>query len=674
VCNKKKIVAFVGFHLTFLCVLVVTLNDVAYTHSSLLNLWYPFIVYLIGLIVFNLLYDDCLAFGFYLVLSVVSLVLILPISVFTYVLLSLLPLLLYNFCLAFFQIDERDVPRGLSLSIWIWTGLVIFWQLIVNGVCDYFSISDYFIFSRITIGAFADLMFILFMLFTVGALIVLAKKNKSFGVLKFSKLLTLLLISNAMTYPLLYVLNSLIVEFPIHPIDTLYTLLALPLIIGYILLENNSIIVYYNKREVVIIFFEVICILCTAVAFFIAVLGLSEKKTVTILFSVLFGIYFFIKRMSYMSYSKIDNINENLYENRKTELLYQLRFQELLRNYIIFVLHQLKYSGYPDAFICRRKHAKVELFDENSLVSIEAITNYFDRIMSNGNGEFVMNNVRYLVLTFSNRLDDQGFLAIRGSSVSLETVKREVQDYLILLEQISELEFLKQTYKSLPGIRQQDFVIEKYHYEITRMQQDESQYLHDVALQKMLSIKNFLEIIEIPNVEFKEYLLTEIRDLNASLITHMYDLFPFTLKNLSLYECICELMTRLKKTTEYQKNSPTLHLVMNKTLKVPRYFFYPIYSFIKELLWNVFATAEATIVEIRLYIEHGQIIIQISDDGNRKNMQDLIYAKKNRKNGILIINYEVKELNGTLFTELNYPTGSIITIKLPYKGEVNQWK
>jgi len=672
-CNKQKVFVFIGFHLTLLICLIGTSNDGVFMHSSILNLWYPLIIYFIGLVVYGLTYYSKAALFFYTLLTVVSLVLSLPVSNVTYIMLSLLPLLTYRFCLEFFQVDEMRMSRVLTRIISSLTLFLVISYFFANATLDYFGIFNIFIFSNITLHILCDVVFLCLIIVVLCGLMFLSAKNKNIVVLRFSKLLMLMAFIGALPYPIFIVLNLTISNFPIHMVDGLYTFIVLPITVGYILLQENSIMIYYTKHEIKAVVAVAIFVLLADVLFLLHVLHLSEQGTVIVLLVYLLGIYLVASSVKCVSYHKVDNINENLYENRKTEFLYQLRFQELLRNYIMFVLHQLKYKGYHDTLICTRRYKKIELFDENSLISIEAITDYFDLIITEGDGELVIDGVPYLIMIFLNRPNEQGFLAVRKPTVSFATLQREVAHSLQLLEQIYQLEFLKQNYKSLPGIRPQEFVIEKYQYEINRIQQEESQYLHDVVLQKMLSIKNFLEIIEIPNVELKEDILDEIRDLNSSMITHMYDLFPFTLKNLSLYDCISELMTRLKKTTEYQQSAPNIRLSMNRTLKVPRYFFYPIYSFIKQLLWNIFSFSEATFVDIQLAVEHEHIIIKISDNGNRMNMQDLIYADNSRKNGILIINYEVKELNGQLFTELNHPTGSIITIKLPYKGEVNSW-
>jgi len=672
--NKQRIVAFFGFHLIFLGILVTMPNDKEYIYNAVLNLWYPFIVYLIGLVVFSLMYDDRLSLLFYVLCSVYGLILLLAPSRWTYVLLGFLPGLMYKFCLEFFRIDEEDVSPLLRKSISVLTVLIVIYYIVANVLFTDFLMPSLFIVSREVTETIVESVFICFNVFVLCTLSFLATKNKSVIVLKFSKILILMFVLGLLPYPTTRILAVLIPNFPIQGIDTLYTLLVLPLTIGYVLLDHSSVVVYYNRHEITWVVLTSGSILLLGILFLMGVLGLTARLTVILLLAVFFGICVIVATMTLVSYRKLDNLNENLYDNRNTEFLYQLRFQTLLRNYIMFVLHQLKERERPDAFICTQTHGKIELFDENTLVSVEVIANYFDRIRASDELRMDIEGTAYFVFRFSPESESEGFLALRARGELTSDLLEEVTQYITLLEQVYELEYLKQNYKSLPGVRPQDFVIEKYHYEINRIQQDESQYLHDVALQKMLTIKNFLEIIEIPNVEFKEYLLMEIRELNESLITHMYDLFPFTLRNLSLYECVSELLIRLKKTPEYATTSPQLELEMSKSLNVPRYFFYPIYSFLKQLLWNIFAVAEATTVNIYLYVEDDEITLKLVDDGNRRNMHDLSYAKGERKHGILIINYEVKELNGKLDTELNYPRGSIITIKLPYKEEVAQWK
>jgi len=657
-----------GFHLSFLIAVMGTSYDGIQANSSVLNVWYPFIIYLIGFVVFSMMHKDRKALFFYVLLSVISLTLVLPLSKLTGYMLSLWPLLICNFCFEFFQMNAIRIRWIVTNIVAIATGVFIFSQLVFNV-----SVYHLFVLPQLNPVWFAHLATITSLFFILCSLFIssLPKNNVIAG--EISKPFTCVLTMSICSYVVLYMLNIVTDKALFQSLHMIYTFILLPITFACTLLQDESVSVYYELRDMMTLGAIIVIVFCANILFLRFFLYLEDEEIVLILLLVIFSVYFAKNATGIVSSDKVDNLNESLYENRKLEFLYQFRFQKLLHNYVVFMLHQLKHNGYKDTFICLRRHGKIELFDENSLVSIAVITNYFDRIIATDGDEFVIDGKTYWIFQFLNRSQVNGFLAVQKASRLSEVLVSAVEEYITLLEQIYDLEILQQHYKSLPVIRLPDVATRKYQYEIRRMQEDESEYLHDVVLPKMFTIKNFLELIEVRHAKSKEYVLLEIKELNAALISHMYDLYPFTLKTLSLYEAIAELIIRLRNTAAYKQHAPQVHLIMNKTLHVPRYFFYPIYSFIRQVLSYIF-TSEATRIDIYVSIRHNQIIIKVVDNGQRKVRQAQEDEEHNERKKISIINYEVKELGGKISTALNYPAGSTIVIQLPYKEEVNRWR
>jgi len=658
-----------GFHLSFLIAVMGTSHDGIRADSTLLSVWYPFVIYLIGFVVFSVMQSNRKALFFYVLLSVISLTLVLPLSKLTVYMLSLWPLLICNFCFEFFQMNTNRLRPIVTNIVGLVTAMFIFTQLFLDR-----SMQLLLLLPQMTLGWIAHLATVSLLFFALCSFLISFLPDNSVTGKDTSKQFRQLFLMSICSYAILYTLNTLTEQALFQSLHTIYTFILLPIVFAYILLQDESVYVYYNRREMALLALLTIFIFSLNILFLRYILYLPDEEIVLIFLLFIFTVYFTRCATGMLSADKVDNMNESLYENRKIEFLYQIRFQKLLHDYVVFVLHELQRNGYANSFICLKTNGKMELFDEKNSVGISDVTNYFERIIATGCGEFELNGKTYWIFSLLSRHKANGFIAVQTTDILRSTVAEMVDGYVVLLQQLYDLASLQQHYKSLPVIRLPDFVVKKYQYEIRRVQEDESQYLHDVVLQKMFTIKNFLELMDVRNARSKEYVLLEMKELSAALISHMYDLYPFTLKTLSLYEVLLELITRLKNTKAYRRHEPDVELIMNKGIDIPRYFFYPIYSFVKGLLSYIFTASEATSIVIYLSVQHDQIMIKVIDNGRRVQRRDEEDVEYNKRNEILTINYEVKELGGKISTTFNYPVGSTIVIQLPYKEEVNRWR
>lgn len=466
---------------------------------------------------------------------------------------------------------------------------------------------------------------------------------------------------------LLLFLNSMFSFNVMTLIPFITGFVGLSLVMSVSLLGEHNMVFYYSKQEIVFLIAIFMLFSGMLVGFFMLFLQVLAQQVIVMLLMLFFIVYLFMNVVHVISKNKIDNLQENLYENRKTEFLYMFKFQELMRNYFTLVLNHLKRDQDVQAFICIKDGTRLILVDEDNLVNLEWITRNFDEIIIKEYEVFVIHEIGYLIVPFVSTEAEQGVLAVLQGDKTIETLHTVIHQYVLMLQSAFAVARLRQHYQSLPSIYLQDFVVAKYYTEVTHIQREVAQYLHDIVLNKMLALKNMIEVGDLANIELKEAVLFEMRTLNSSLMKEIDMLFPFTLKDLSLYECLCELIVRLKQGEDYHRTKPIIQLRMPKTMQVDAYLFYPIYFLIKKLLSNIFVFAEAMMIDVQLCIEQEQIFITISDDGNRKNIEDMLLSNEKDKNGLVFINYEVRELSGKLSLELNTPKGSIITIQLPYK-------
>ena len=92
-----------------------------------------------------------------------------------------------------------------------------------------------------------------------------------------------------------------------------------------------------------------------------------------------------------------------------------------------------------------------------------------------------------------------------------------------------------------------------------------------------------------------------------------------------------------------------------------------LYRILQEVMTNIIRHADATVVQVSLGYDPGQIKLIVSDNGCGFSEQSLEYARSQNRLGLYGIQERLELLNGSLDIQSTVGTGTKIVITIPIR-------
>jgi PAS domain S-box-containing protein len=256
------------------------------------------------------------------------------------------------------------------------------------------------------------------------------------------------------------------------------------------------------------------------------------------------------------------------------------------------------------------------------------------------------------------------WIASRGKTVEFDSngrAKRLMGAHIDITE-------LKEAQKKIQALSRQILSAQ----EIER--QKIARELHDNIAQNLSSLKILLQTLFTREADlsvatkYKAKYITEIIQLCIKDVSNMsYDLCPPEIDQLGLVKAVakfCEDFSKREKTkidfSALGVNEDLLDRETNINL----------YRITQEALNNIKNHAEATSVTIKLISSFPEIILRIEDDGKGFNVKSRKTAALSEKRmGLENMKERVRLLRGEIRFQAKKNKGTIILVKIPYKGE-----
>lgn len=192
-----------------------------------------------------------------------------------------------------------------------------------------------------------------------------------------------------------------------------------------------------------------------------------------------------------------------------------------------------------------------------------------------------------------------------------------------------------------------------------------SRELHDGAGQSITSLLAYLKVLSSEVKEDRQLsLINSARDVILGVLGELrqmaVDLRPPALDDLGLVAAI-----------EKYLHSLTIHNIKiaftasDQQLELPDSVVLALYRILQEAMTNIIRHADATVVEVSLVDETGQVRLIISDNGCGFSDKSLEYARRQNRLGLYGIQERVELLNGSLDIQSTVGTGTKIVIIIP---------
>lgn len=194
-----------------------------------------------------------------------------------------------------------------------------------------------------------------------------------------------------------------------------------------------------------------------------------------------------------------------------------------------------------------------------------------------------------------------------------------------------------------------------------------SRELHDGAGQSITSLLAYLKILSSEVTGERQLsLIHAARDVIVAVLGELrqmaVDLRPPALDDLGLAAAIEKYLHSLqvhKIKFVFTAGQPPIEL--------PNAVVLALYRILQEAVTNIIRHARATIVEVSLVGEAGQVRLTITDNGCGFSNESLEYARKQNRLGLYGMQERVELLNGSLDIQSTVGTGTTIVIIIPTK-------
>ncbi|MDE5055520.1 ATP-binding protein [Niallia taxi] len=485
--------------------------------------------------------------------------------------------------------------------------------------------------------------------------------------LKEQKLLIFSLFFSFLPLVLTYSLFQSILPITIR-IFSVYFIVLTPITIGVILIERNDIRFDYKS-----FFANFLLITLGGVLFYLVNHSLLKFSLETILYLIaLFSIFEIMREIKkqVLSIDKIKRLKASKlsFNKEKISLRRQITYDEFVQSIGSLITSWLTESFFITDSLLLWKDGKTTV----SLAQMGIFTRV--NINSKNTAEIFSSSTTYIYQNktyFKLPLEIDGTLIAcfifklskdKPSELEITSISNLLDTFINLLSISSILYQINKQGQKFSDENQENYFNLNYQLHIERFHKDFSLFLHDDVLQNILALKKLTETLETDHLEIKQLMLNTFSELNTLFRDKMFNLYPATLKELSLSENLAILCNKYNKNYE----DIIIHFFCPFEIRIPKELQFPVFRTVQELIQNAIKHASPTEINVSVIQKASDLIIEVQDDGNGFNMKKINNHQFDSNHlGIFSITQELKTIGGTLSIQSEQQQGSTIFINIP---------
>lgn len=458
-----------------------------------------------------------------------------------------------------------------------------------------------------------------------------------------------------------------------------HTFIVLPATVGYILLKRSELFLEmdYTFMLYLIVFHIGIWSIVVLIMIYGAQMKLMDALIVMLTLSIASLLYTLLKKgLEKKQLSVINKAKEN-FEKERLDILQNITYDNYLESLSDLIEQLILNTVHVNGILLIwSENQKRFVFHQSGIFKEIGINSDFIRQLDGTPNRVEIEDKNYLSfpLMYENLL--LGNLILGDKTDEYHYTEVEIEKLRHLAMTVSEIlrttEILNKNqsrYLKLSQLQYDDQFRINMVSKSDDLRKSLSHYLHDDVLQTILAVKNLIELIETEQEDLKALVLTNMTQLNDSIRNQMFELYPSTLSDLTLYQSLSVMCDRLQK--RFPKDSkPQIKLTFDDEVDVPNTLKFPLFRMIKELLQNAIKHAEADLIEIKVLYDAKQdtLFLSVADDGVGIDFGALEDAKNNNHIGLFSLKQEVGHLNGELVIQRRHARGTIIQLKVPLKS------
>lgn len=459
-----------------------------------------------------------------------------------------------------------------------------------------------------------------------------------------------------------------------------HTFVILPATIGYILLKRSELYLEmdYALTFYLVLFHVTIGAGLTAIMTYGLKISLMNALIILLVLSVAAFLYNFLKKQVEKKQLHLINQAKEGFEKERLDILQSITYDNYLESLSDLmeelIMNTVKVDG---LLLIWSEDEKFFIFHQSGIFKDIQIPNC---VLSNTcphSNAIEINEHAYLAfpLTYENIYLGKLILgdkenASHYTEVEIEKLKHLSSTVSEILKTTEILNKNQSRYLKLSQLQYDDQFKLNMMAKSDNLRQSLSHYLHDDVLQTILAVKNLIELIETDQKDLKEIVMTNITQLNDSIRNQMFELYPSTLTDLSLYQSLSVLCDRIQNQVANGQECH-LKLTFDDEINVPNALKFPIFRMVKELLQNALKHAKATLIEIRVVYDSSQnlLFVGVEDNGIGIDLNALETAKNNHHVGLFSLKQELQLLNGELNIQRKRTRGTLIQMRIPLNAQ-----
>ncbi|AJS61081.1 hypothetical protein UB51_24555 [Paenibacillus sp. IHBB 10380] len=577
------------------------------------------------------------------------------------ILMSLAPIVLFIFFVHFTNIPRKRLYKKCCVSLWISGFLTLIALLSFNEYLSY--------------------CLFIHLLFAIFYCIYLSFKYKSKQRKILSRYQTILNLAMLVSLLPFIITHTFLRKFLSEEVQlySIYTFVALPIVVGYILINRNELQIGINYRFLAKIALITLGEVAIFIIFCIYVTDLSLIQSLLILFvvSIIYFSSLLIQRHFSTQQLYIVNQTKEKLEKERLEILQRITYDSYLSTLsnLINQFIQKTISLNGTLIIWKENHQSF-ILEQSGVFEHLSLKKYNQNQLKSTLHTITFGQKQYFSFPLKYKNIVNGWLIIGQKLNKEKFTPEDINKITILADTICEIlkttEILhgnQQRYIQLPSIKYDEYLNITLVQKVEEIRRNFALYLHDDILQSILAVKNMTESLVTPQKDTQQLIITTFQDLNKSIREKMFDIYPSTLSDLGLYQSISIMCEKLKREAVHQPHLK-IRLEAEPLLEVDNKLQYTIFRTVKELLQNAIKHAQANEIRISLNMLNNRIlIIDVIDDG--KGFDIAADLEKNRYTnhiGLLTIKQEINDLQGEFTIKNNMESGTHIQIRIPMKG------
>lgn len=457
-----------------------------------------------------------------------------------------------------------------------------------------------------------------------------------------------------------------------------HTFIVLPATVGYVLLKRSELFLEMDYTFMFyLIFFHIgIWSMVVVVMIFCANMKLMDALIVMLTLSIASLLYSLLKKKLEKKQLLVINKAKESFEKERLDILQSVTYDNYLESLSDLIeqliLNTVAVNG---ILLIWSENDKKFVFHQSGLFNEVGITPDFIEQLNDNKNYVEINDKNFLTfplmyenlllghLILGDKLDDYHY-----TEVEIEKIKHLAMTVSEILRTTEILNKNQSRYLKLSQLQYDDQFRINMVAKSDDLRKSLSHYLHDDVLQTVLAVKNLIELIETDQDDIKSLVLTNMTQLNDSIRNQMFELYPSTLSDLTLYQSLSVLCDRFQSRFPKESNVQ-IKLTFDDDVDVPNALKFPLFRMIKELLHNAIKHAHAELIEVKVLYDAKQdlLYLSVADDGIGIDFHALEDAKNNNHIGLFSLKQEVGLLNGELIIQKRRTKGTLIQLKVPLK-------